>query len=88
MMNTSSIQKKKQLLTPMKESSFKGFDITLFTTITVLGFYLRRYLIYYILIGQNSMFSLHFRIIRGVYVTKIYTVSFLMPKMYKFIFVT
>ena len=80
MMNTSSIQKKKQLLTPMKESSFKGFDITLFTTITVLGFYLRRYLIYYILIGLNGMFSLHFRVI--------YTVSFLMPKMYKFIFVT
>ena len=63
MMNTSSIQKKKQLLTPMKESSFKGFDITLFTTITVLGFYLRRYLIYYILIGLNGMFSLHFRVI-------------------------
>ena len=73
MMNTSSIQKKKQLLTPMKESSFKGFDITLFTTITVLGFYLRRNLIYYILIGLNSMFSLPFE---------------LMPKMYKFIFVT
>ena len=62
MMNTSSIQKKKQLLTPMKESSFKGFDINLFTTITVLGFYLRRYLIYYILIGLNGIFSLHFRV--------------------------